>query len=243
MRRTDERARCNGERGRCSAFTLVELLVVVAIISILLALMLPNISGQIERARRVACRNGMKNQALAYMIDADDRDGRVQIERWIGGAWMWDIDFDTRKRLVEHHGLSRHTLYCPSNQDQNDDELWNFGGFCVTGYWLLIERANPSGSSHPPFRTIPNDPFRPGLVGRLSDAGSTSVMIADATISSGGSFTHIYGGWRMPHRSPHLDIDGRRPAGGNVLFADGHAVWREYGEMRSRLNMGPEHWW
>jgi len=55
----------------------VELLVVVAIIAILLSLMLPNIVGQIERARRVACRNNMKNMALSYMIDAEDADGKV----------------------------------------------------------------------------------------------------------------------------------------------------------------------
>ncbi len=227
------------------AFTLTELMLVIAILSILLMIVAPNFSGQIERARRVLCRNNMRNIAMAFINDAEDTGGRVLIDRWVGGRWMWDIDFDTRKRLSETHGIRNRTLYCPSNMERyqemvargrEHDEWWKYGDHTFSGYWLLIERGG--SSSHPDFRFEGE-----GLVGRLSDAGPESVMIADATIASNGRFTNVVGSWGVPHRTAHMDLGGDLPAGTNLFFADGSAVWRPFDEMRRRLNMHPEHWW
>lgn len=50
---------------RTRAFTLVELLVVIAIIGLLIALLLPAVQAAREAARRSACRNNLKQSALA----------------------------------------------------------------------------------------------------------------------------------------------------------------------------------
>lgn len=58
-------------------FTLIELLVVIAIIAILLSILLPSLKLAKETAKRMICRSHLKQLSLAWMMYANENDGKI----------------------------------------------------------------------------------------------------------------------------------------------------------------------
>ncbi len=62
---------------KSKAFTLIELLVVIAVIAILMAILLPALNRAKEQGKRAACLNNLRQLTLAWILYADDNDGKI----------------------------------------------------------------------------------------------------------------------------------------------------------------------
>jgi len=106
------------------AFTLVEMLVVIAIIGILMSILLPAISRARESARNVACKNNLRQFGVGFELFADkDPAGRLCTGAFdykrdgCPDSWGWVAD------LVNSGAAMPGQMLCSSNPLQTNEKI------------------------------------------------------------------------------------------------------------------------
>ena len=99
------------------AFTLIELLTVIAIIGILAAILIPTVGRVRESARAGQCASNMRQVALALRLHADDNKGKLPAALAPGGGWS--VAIRTYLPSGNHAGARNPVLICPNNDYQS----------------------------------------------------------------------------------------------------------------------------
>ena len=232
---------------RLTAFTLVEMLLVVALISLLISLLLPSLSKSREMTRRALCGTNMASIQRGIVTYGSANQGRIIVVRGrqvqkafnaigadVHGNRIWDKDIDWVDAMATvglavgpkvnvggslvHHKPAEF-WDCPSRPYKSQWEP-SYPQL-VVGYQYFggIDRwTNPYVASMPS-----RSPLSTKSKGNWT-------LVADAAMKIdgvwGGGRASAYGG--LP---AHRDGAFEHPAGGNQMTFDGSVQWVEFNKL------------
>jgi prepilin-type processing-associated H-X9-DG protein len=156
--------KCSGKARLAGAFSLVELLTMVSIISLLAGLLLPSLARAKSNANRVNCSSNLKQAALSFAIWAQDNSGKYP---WMltaseGGTQDTSNQASDQFLVISNEISLPKLLVCPSDKAVSARSTWMevatngnlslsyFAGLCAREQFpraLLLGDRNIAGLS------------------------------------------------------------------------------------------------
>jgi prepilin-type N-terminal cleavage/methylation domain-containing protein len=243
MRASLHLARPARQDGLEKAFTLIELLIVIAVIAILAALLLPTLARAKENSRRCVCKSNMHQISLAMLIYANDNK-QFFPPRWDGtdnhASWLSALCYTYLNAAAQFQPKN---LTCP---DRNWDGQWvsvqdngtaRIGFFCLWGLPTADDPrprggnygAEPAPWDSPQKATDPETPWMFFIADAIEEG--TATLGAETVVSSG---PHTPAGLWVGPSAQYIVPKQFNSEGGNVGLLNGAVVWRPQLQMLPR---------
>ena len=162
--------RANSENSK--AFTLVELLVVISVISILISILLPALGRVRQQAKSIQCLANLRQLGVAFYLYGNDYEGRA-LPTWMKGEFWWGKPTSDH---IDHEAgflwpylrtaLKKNSLYeCPSQPygtyrlqgkptGAADGPQWITSTYGYNGYYLCPAASRWAGIAHRPWQKL-----------------------------------------------------------------------------------------
>jgi prepilin-type processing-associated H-X9-DG protein/prepilin-type N-terminal cleavage/methylation domain-containing protein len=197
------------------AFTLVELLAVIAVVGVLAGILVPVVSAVRAKARSTQCLSNMRQVGTASLLYLSDQKGRLPSSSHDrnpdGTSRSWR---ETLKTYLGPTFIGR----CPARPDHPHDVTYGWNDFLT----------NPSGPS-----------AGQGILFNACRQPSATLMLAEVTDEGISDHLHFRSSSRgitlnSFRQEARLDVHG---GGSNYLFVDGHVANLSSSDVRQKLSM------
>ena len=191
------------------AFTLVELLVVVAIIALLISILLPALGKAKKAAQTVKCLAGIRQLGHVVTLYTMDYNGAVPIAKYKKEATdppitLPKIDITWQEHLLPY--LARAGATNMGQVDKARSLFWSCPTWMETWRPSMTDSSRQIGFGMNLFPTAPEATGFPGNCGSLTNPAAISWY--EPSISRFGRYTKIYEWTRVSERALFADCRG-----------------------------------
>jgi len=185
------------------SFTLIELLIVIAIIAILASILLPALNKAREKAKALSCKNTMKTISSATVFYANDNCDFFPVGL---GAWGTLISLKYVPAIV---------MDCPSDLTRTPNV--NYFAYAWNSYKRQSVNYGLLWNMHTGY--LPSN-YASWRMGKMNNP-TLHVYVYDGETGTSTTYTNSY--YYGCSDRPHLDLWELRHQGvANLTFADGH---------------------